>query len=219
MAGNTSSGAASDVIFGLSALSSYNLIGTGGAGGLQNGVNGNLVGVANPGLGTIGNNGGFTQTIPLLAGSPAIDAGSASISGVTVPAIDQRGAQRGPAGLYAGTGFDIGAYEASSSYLVNSSADDGTLGTLRFGLAWAGTSTNPLAPAGTANLVRFDTSPTGTFAAPKTITLSLGPLEIKATAPRPRWCRAPERPRSPSRPTTHTGWSPSTPRPSQPSRT
>ncbi|HKI17600.1 MAG TPA: dockerin type I repeat-containing protein, partial [Isosphaeraceae bacterium] len=178
VAGNTSSGVASDVSLGLSALSSYNLIGTGGAGGLQNGVNGNLVGVANPGLGTIGNNGGFTQTIPLLAGSPAIDAGSASISGVTVSAIDQRGAQRGPAGLDSGAAFDIGAYEASSSYLVNSSADDGTLGTLRCGLAWAGTSTNSLAPAGTANLVRFDTSPAGTFAAPKTITLSLGPLEI-----------------------------------------
>ena len=145
---------------------------------MQNGVNGNLVGIANPGLGTIGNNGGLTQTIPLLAGSPAIDAGSASISGVTVPATDQRGAQRGPAGLYAGARFDIGAYEASSSYLVNSIADDGTLGTLRSGLSWAGTSTNPLAPAGSANLVRFNSSPTGAFAAPQTITLSLGSLEI-----------------------------------------
>ena len=53
-----------------------NLIGTGGSGGLTNGSNGNLVGVADPGLGTLADNGGPTQTIALLAGSPAIDAGN-----------------------------------------------------------------------------------------------------------------------------------------------
>ena len=54
---------------------SYNLIGTGGSGGLINGVNNNQVGVANPLLGTLGNYGGPTQTIPLLPGSPAIGKG------------------------------------------------------------------------------------------------------------------------------------------------
>ncbi len=68
----------------------YNLIGTGGSGGLVNGINGNLVGVANPGLGTLGNYGGPTETIPLLPGSPAIDAGTSS--GAT--ATDQRGEPR-----------------------------------------------------------------------------------------------------------------------------
>ena len=58
----------------------YNLIGTGGSGGLTNGVNGNQVGVANPGLGTLADNGGPTQTIALLPGSPAIDKGSNALA-------------------------------------------------------------------------------------------------------------------------------------------
>jgi predicted outer membrane repeat protein len=56
---------------------------------------------ADPKLGTLGDNGGYTQTIPLLAGSSAIDAGLNY--GVK---YDQRGVAR-PQGL----GFDIGAYE------------------------------------------------------------------------------------------------------------
>jgi hypothetical protein len=80
-----------------------NLIGTGGAGGLINGTNGNLVGVADPGLATLADYGGPTQTIALLPGSPAIDDGSAT----WVPATDQRGISRpqGPAP-------DIGAFES-----------------------------------------------------------------------------------------------------------
>ena len=70
-----------------------NLIGTGGSGGLVNGVGGNIVGVANPGLAPLGNYGGPTQTMPLLPGSPAIDAGNnAAIAGTT---LDQRAARRG----------------------------------------------------------------------------------------------------------------------------
>src|SRR5206468_4182905 len=53
--------------------SSNNLIGTGGSGGLANGTNGNLVGVADPKLGPLAGNGGSTLTMALLAGSPAID--------------------------------------------------------------------------------------------------------------------------------------------------
>jgi predicted outer membrane repeat protein len=61
----------------------------GNAGGLASGVNGNLVGV-DPKLGALGYNGGSTQTMALLAGSPAIGAGDSSLlpSGVTT---DQRG--------------------------------------------------------------------------------------------------------------------------------
>ena len=86
---------------------SYNLIGTGGSGGLVDGADGNLVGVANPGLGTLGNYGGPTQTMALLPGSPAIDAGNNSLipSGVTT---DQRGLPR----IVNGT-VDIGAFESS----------------------------------------------------------------------------------------------------------
>ncbi len=182
----TGSGATADDIAGtVSSTSAYNLIGTGGSGGLVNGTNGNQVGVADPGLDPNGlqNNGGPTQTIALVTGSPAIDAGSASIPGVTVPATDQRGALRGPAGLNAGTTVDIGAYEASSSYLVTSTADTTDVGTLRAAVGWANVSTNAN-PANVAspapNTVTFDTA--GTFATPQTITLTQGTLELSNMA-------------------------------------
>ena len=46
----------------------------------------------NPEVGLLGNYGGPTLTVPLLLGSPAIDAGSNSINGIVVPTGDQRGA-------------------------------------------------------------------------------------------------------------------------------
>jgi hypothetical protein len=176
----TGSGAPADDIAGaVSPQSSYNLIGTGGSGGLTNGIQGNKVGVASPGLGPLANNGGRNSTMALLAGSPAIDAGSASITGVAIPATDQRGALRGPAGLDAGTTVDVGAYEASSSFLVSSTADSGDAGTLRTAVAWANLSTNAnaasLADPG-PNTIVFDTS--GLFSSPQTITLTLGPLVL-----------------------------------------
>jgi hypothetical protein len=57
---------------------------------------------ADPKLGPLSNNYGFTQTIPLLSGSPAIDAGNDS----ACPAADQRGVAR-PQGAHC----DIGAFE------------------------------------------------------------------------------------------------------------
>ena len=45
--------AASDITGTVASASAYNLIGTGGSGGLTNGVNGNQVGVANPLLGPL----------------------------------------------------------------------------------------------------------------------------------------------------------------------
>ena len=59
-----------------------------------------------PKLGVLGDYGGFTQTIPLLEGSPAIDSGSDSVC----PATDQRGTSR-PQGAHC----DIGAFEYSSA--------------------------------------------------------------------------------------------------------
>lgn len=61
----------------------------------------------NPQLGTLGDFGGQTPTVPLLAGSPAIDAGS------SCPATDQRGFPR--SGV-----CDIGAYEFGGGLLINS---------------------------------------------------------------------------------------------------
>jgi len=58
---------------------------------------------ADPRLGTLGNYGGYTQTIPLLAGSSAIDAANADYAVDT----DQRGVARP-----VGAGYDSGAFEA-----------------------------------------------------------------------------------------------------------
>jgi hypothetical protein len=111
---NNISGTTADDIAGpVSQSSAYNLIGTGGSGGLIDGINGNKVGVADPGLGTLAENGGPTQTIVLLSGSPAIDAGSNGLipSGVQ---YDQRGP--GFQRIVNATGkatatVDIGAFE------------------------------------------------------------------------------------------------------------
>ncbi len=65
---------------------SYDLVGTGGSGGLSAGGH-DLLGVSSPDLGSLASNGGPTQTVALLPNSPAINAGIA-ISGVTT---DQRG--------------------------------------------------------------------------------------------------------------------------------
>lgn len=63
----------------------------------------------NPQIGSIGNFGGPTPTVPLLANSPAINAGS------NCPATDQRG--------FARSGVcDIGAYEFGGGVVINSIA-------------------------------------------------------------------------------------------------
>jgi len=99
----------------VSDASAHNLLGTGGNSGVTNGSNGNLVGVANPGLGMLANNGGPTDTIALLAGSPAIMAGSVSLAvdpqGSPL-ATDQRGA--GFPRVVNGT-VDIGAFETQAT--------------------------------------------------------------------------------------------------------
>jgi hypothetical protein len=98
---------------------SHNLIGdSASSSGIQNGVNGNIVGV-NPLLGPLQNNGGPTMTHALLAGSPAIDAGdncvlTANGCGNGNPALptDQRGFQRLVDGNSDGNAVvDIGAFE------------------------------------------------------------------------------------------------------------
>ena len=84
------------------ALSSFNLIGTGGSGGLTNGVNNNQVGVADARLAPLANNGGPTLTHALLANSPALDAGDNCVTRAShcgepkIPQLtrDQRGFNR-----------------------------------------------------------------------------------------------------------------------------
>src|SRR5207248_1160755 len=91
--------------------SNNNLIGIndGSLTGIAAGTNGNLVGTPtsplDPKLGLLTNNGGPTQTMALLPGSPAINAGS----NVSLPpglTTDQRGLPR----ITAGT-VDSGAFE------------------------------------------------------------------------------------------------------------
>jgi hypothetical protein len=90
--------------------SSYNLIGSGGAGGLKDRsvdlVHNNRVGVTNTGLGLLEVNGGPTQTVALLIGSPAHNAGSNALLPAGVSS-DQRGLPRIVNGV-----TDIGAYES-----------------------------------------------------------------------------------------------------------
>jgi hypothetical protein len=88
-------------------LSSDNTCNFGGRGDLNN---------TDPKLGTVGYNGGPTQTIPLLSGSPAIDAGNPS--GCTggqgnLLTTDQRGMPRPDPGDTGGC--DMGAYESQSN--------------------------------------------------------------------------------------------------------
>jgi hypothetical protein len=92
----------------------HNLIGDStGCTGLANGVNGDQIGVASPGLQPLANNGGPTDTAALAAGSPAI--GAADVTTCTQAPIagkDQRGDGRN-----AGTrgSCDIGAYDTGGA--------------------------------------------------------------------------------------------------------
>jgi fibronectin-binding autotransporter adhesin len=94
VAGDVSSAGAPDDISG-TVSGTFNLIGTGGAGGLTDGQDHNVLlsGTETPGLAPLGDYGGPTQTIALLPGSPAIGNGTkADYPGTTgVIAIDQRG--------------------------------------------------------------------------------------------------------------------------------
>jgi len=125
------SDAADDISGTVDPASSFNLIGTGGSGGLTNGVNNNQVGVANAGLGALANNGGTTQTHALLPTSSAVEAGSnANLptdafdldgdanTGETLP-VDQRGTGfprvADSADANATATVDIGAFELHPS--------------------------------------------------------------------------------------------------------
>jgi hypothetical protein len=111
--GNPTATAPDDISGTLNAASFNVLIGVGtGMSGLTIGVNGNLVGTAaqpiNPLLEPLQNNGGPTQTMALLPGSPALNAGSGR-SATGRP--DQRGVART-------TIANIGAYQATAGRII-----------------------------------------------------------------------------------------------------
>jgi hypothetical protein len=139
---------------------------------------GNLIGttgaVIDPLLGALANNGGPTQTMALLAGSPALNAGDSldAVDPNTSDPLttDQRGA---PFARVSGTAVDMGAYEAQALSLVVTSADDAldpvfdlAHVTLRDALALA--NANP-----GADSISFDSAINGT-----PIDLTLGELTI-----------------------------------------
>jgi predicted outer membrane repeat protein len=124
---------------------SHNLIGD-GSGGLADSITGN------PLLAPLGNYGGPTMTMPLLPGSPAIDAGT---SGVFVPTTDQRGRPRVGA-------TDIGAFESQGFTLT--AVPGSTPQSAAIGAAFANplavtvTANNPLEPVN-GGVIRFDVTP------------------------------------------------------------
>jgi hypothetical protein len=94
-------------ITGAVTTASHDLLGNNtGSSGVVQGVDGNLVGTAadplDPKVGTLKNNVGPTPTRALLAGSPAIDAGT----NTGAPTVDQRGFKRPVNNI-----TDMGAYE------------------------------------------------------------------------------------------------------------
>ena len=103
VSGNTASSANDDVLGNFSS-SGYNLIEVvGGATGFGSDITG-----VSANLGVLADNGGPTRTHALLAGSPALNAGTPT----GAPAVDQRGLTRDAAP-------DIGAYEYKSSSFVS----------------------------------------------------------------------------------------------------
>jgi hypothetical protein len=170
VAGNRDGGINPNDISGREATSvtgTFNLIGTGGSGGIQGGVGGNIViaSLARLGLASTDDYGGPTPTIALLPGSAAIGKGAA-IAGITT---DQRGfALDAPSP-------DIGAFQTSPAPLVVRAATDngsppGELD-LRAAVDLSGILAGP-------QTITFD--PT-VFATPQAITLTGGLLDIGNT--------------------------------------
>jgi fibronectin-binding autotransporter adhesin len=159
-----------------SANGSNNLIGigTGMSGNISNGTSGNLVGSSSPIDPLLGaltsNNGGPTQTMALLPGSPALGAGSSS-TGQT----DQRGVPR-PTGA-----SDIGAFQ-SVAFTVNVTTDTGAIG-VGTGSGDVGDLRYCVAQVNALVALDLGLTPTISFAASlngHTITLRNAPVELKA---------------------------------------
>ncbi len=195
VAGNmlTGSGGSGPDVHGVAYSLGCNLIGSssGSSGWVSTDLTGTALKPLTPKLAPLGNYGGPTETMALMQGSPALGAGTYGVPDLTVPTLDQRGAIRGPNGLGTGEGPDIGAFEASSSYLVTTAADSNDVGTLRTAVGWANVNANNspenlLPNPAEPNTIIFDASATGAFGTPRTITLSasLGTLNLtNATTP------------------------------------
>jgi hypothetical protein len=155
IAGNTSDNAGTEDVQFVSGFvnsifshNGYNLVGFGNATGNFNQA-GDQTGVANPILGPLVNNGGPTLTHALLAGSPAIDTGSAGFT--PPPDFDQRGDPW--LRVYNGT-IDKGAFERQPNPLPGDYNFDGSVNAADY-TVWRNTlgSTNDLRADGSGAMV------------------------------------------------------------------
>ena len=107
---------------------------------------------ADPLLGTLGNYGGFTQTVSLQDGSSAIDAGNDA----TCPADDQRGVIR-PQNAHC----DIGAFEVDYPPIVNSIIRTGASPTNYASVNFTVTFSEPMAGVNPSNFSLMTTGVSG----------------------------------------------------------
>lgn len=138
MGATTNTVGPSDIGGGINSSSNSNLIGSPNTYfyGIQNGVNGNVIGIdVNTVINTtLANNGGPTQTFALLANSIALNTATAA----NCPATDQRGVSRPQ-----GAGCDTGAFETevSADLAVTQTATPNPV-VVRDALTWTITVTN-----------------------------------------------------------------------------
>lgn len=145
---------------------------------------------ADPLLGPLGDYGGDTLTLPLLANSPAIDAGSDAVA----PRTDQRGRAR-PSGRVG----DMGAFESSPPYTVRGQLNSfNTLTNVTVDLGAAGTrvvssgpfALNDLAP-GTYSVTPvlpsylFDPASQSVTVGPDVVGLQIHAYRLEALNPEP----------------------------------
>ena len=139
-----------------------------------------------PKLGGLANNGGFTNTMALLVGSPAIDAGNDAVC----PVIDQRGVGR-PIGAHC----DIGAFEAPLSTVattINNGPPPGGIVATPYSFTYAASGTALIAfslgsgalPPGlnlsTAGVISGTPTAPGTFTGSVTATNGTQPDAVQA---------------------------------------
>jgi len=183
--GPSPSTTADDISGTVDASSSFNLIGTGGAGGLGNGVNNNQVGVTDARLAPLGGNGGPTQTHALLPGSPALDAGSNTLATNAGLTTDQRGsgfarAVDGPDADTTST-VDIGAFEAQVSVedITDKATNEDTQLQFTFNVGGAASITSVTAVSGNTVLVPNNVANIAVSGSGSTRTLTINPLADK----------------------------------------
>ena len=188
VAQNSASTSSPDFV-GVSLSSGHNLIGAtnGSSGWVASDLQGTVATPFNPMLAALGNYGGTTQSMALLPGSPAIDAGTplgnpppSGITGstsntVSSPITDQRGLSR------VGT-VDIGAFESQGFTLTVSPVSNGQRSLVGNALANPLTVTvvanNPLEPVN-GGIVNFSANPAASGAS---ATLSAGSSVISGSS-------------------------------------